>query len=110
MERLQAAGIEVSLFLDPDQRQIETAKLLGARAVEIQTARYSEAKTPAQREEELAALRESAALARQHGLHVHLGQHLNARHARPDLLREIDQRHAAHARRRSAASIGVCCT
>src|SRR5437660_10358968 len=47
MERLAAAGIEVSLFLDPDQRQIETAKLLGARAVEIQTARYSEARTAA---------------------------------------------------------------
>src|SRR5262245_31147415 len=37
MQRLQAAGIEVSLFIDPDQRQIETARILGAKAVEIQT-------------------------------------------------------------------------
>src|SRR6476619_3455077 len=44
MQRLKQAGIAaVSLFIDPDPRQIETAKLLGADAVEIQTARYSEA-------------------------------------------------------------------
>src|SRR5436305_9290848 len=43
VKRLVAAGIEVSLFVDPDPRQIETAKLLGAKAVEIQTASYSEA-------------------------------------------------------------------
>lgn len=77
MDRLKAAGIEVSLFLDPDTRQIETAKLLGAKAVEIQTARYSEAHTAADRERELTLLHESADFARQHGLHVHLGHGLN---------------------------------
>src|SRR5438309_10748399 len=44
--RLRGKGIEVSLFIDPDRRQIESAKRLGAQAVEIQTARYSEARTP----------------------------------------------------------------
>jgi pyridoxine 5-phosphate synthase len=77
VDRLKAVGIEVALFLDPDDRQIEMAKVLGVHAIEIQTARYSLAKTPAQVETELAALRESAALARQHGLHVHLGHGLN---------------------------------
>jgi pyridoxine 5-phosphate synthase len=76
LDRLRAAGIEVSLFLDPDQRQIETAKLLGAKAVEIQTARYSEARTPADCQRELTVLREAADFARQHGLHVHLGHGL----------------------------------
>src|SRR5207253_1067500 len=65
-----------SLFVDPDSRQIEVAKLLGAEAVEIQTARFSEARTPEERERELALLRESADFARQHGLHVHLGHGL----------------------------------
>src|SRR5262245_59846459 len=37
LERMQAAGIETAVFLDPDDRQIEIAKILGARAVEIQT-------------------------------------------------------------------------
>src|SRR5947207_445132 len=43
--RLRDCGIEVVFFVDPDQRQIETAKLLGAKAVEIQTARYSQARS-----------------------------------------------------------------
>jgi pyridoxine 5-phosphate synthase len=75
--QLKKAGIEVSLFVDPDDRQIETARLLGAAAVEIQTARYAEARTPADRERELGELREAAAFARQSGLHVHLGHGLN---------------------------------
>jgi pyridoxine 5-phosphate synthase len=77
MERLRKAGVEVSLFVDPDTLQIDTAKLLGAKAVEIQTARYSEARTAGDRERELQHLRESADFARQHGLHVHMGHGLN---------------------------------
>ena len=77
MAQLNAASIAVSLFVDPDQRQIEMAKLLGAHAVEIQTARYSEAKTAADHAAQLQLLRESADFARQHGLHVHLGHGLD---------------------------------
>jgi pyridoxine 5-phosphate synthase len=76
IRRLIGAGIEVSLFIDPDPRQIETAKLVGARAVEIQTARYSEARTPADREREVAALELAAGYARDHGLQLHLGHGL----------------------------------
>jgi pyridoxine 5-phosphate synthase len=77
VERLKKAAIEVSLFVDPDNRQIETAKWLGAGAVEIQTARYSEARPGKDRERELTELREATAFARQHGLHVHMGHGLN---------------------------------
>ena len=77
VQRLAAAGIEVSLFIDPDPRQIEMAKLLGGQAVEIQTARYSEARTPADRQRELDALRAATTFAREHGLHVHMGHGLN---------------------------------
>src|SRR5438034_4299258 len=45
VERLLAVGVEVSLFVDPDPRQIDVSQALGAKAVEIQTARYSEART-----------------------------------------------------------------
>jgi pyridoxine 5-phosphate synthase len=76
MTKLQHGGIEVALFIDPDSRQIEMAKLLGARAVEIQTARFAEARTNADRQHELTVLREAADFARQHGLHVHLGHGL----------------------------------
>jgi pyridoxine 5-phosphate synthase len=77
MKRLKAKAIAVSLFIDPDNRQIEVAKLLGAKAVEIQTARYAEARTPADRDREIDHLRQAADYARQHGLHVHLGHGLN---------------------------------
>jgi pyridoxine 5-phosphate synthase len=77
LERLKSAGITVSLFIDPDPRQIEMAKLLGAKAVEIQTARYSEARTPADRRRELDALRAATDFARDRGLHVHMGHGLN---------------------------------
>jgi pyridoxine 5-phosphate synthase len=76
VQRLAAAGIEVSLFIDPDPLQIETARLLGAKAVEIQTARYSEARTEADRKRELKALADAAGYARDHGLNLHLGHGL----------------------------------
>jgi pyridoxine 5-phosphate synthase len=77
MERLRKAGIAVSLFIDPDPRQIETAKLLGAQAVELQTARYSEAKTEAEHRRQLTQLQEAGAFTVQQGLHLHMGHGLN---------------------------------
>jgi len=77
MARLKLAGIDIALFIDPDLRQIETAKVLGAKAIEIQTARYAEAKTHADRLAELATLQEATEFAKQQGLHVHLGHGLN---------------------------------
>jgi pyridoxine 5-phosphate synthase len=83
VERLVAAGIEVSLFVDPDPRQIETAKLLGARAVEVQTARYSEAGSDEDLRRELQALEQAAAFARDHGLHLHMGHGLTYTNVQP---------------------------
>ena len=48
-----------------------------AGAVEIQTARYAEARTARDRQQELIALEQAAAFAREQGLHVHLGHGLN---------------------------------
>jgi pyridoxine 5-phosphate synthase len=77
IEQLHAAHIHVSLFLDPDPRQIEVARVLGAEAIEIQTASYSEARTPADRDRQLELLREATEYARERGLHVHMGHGLN---------------------------------
>jgi pyridoxine 5-phosphate synthase len=76
VQRLLATNIEVSIFVDPDPLQIETSKLLGAQAVEIQTARYSEARTVEQRRIELESLTQATAYAREQGLHVHMGHGL----------------------------------
>jgi pyridoxine 5-phosphate synthase len=76
VEQLKAAGIDVSLFVDPDTVQIEAAKSLGVKAVEIQTARFSEARGH-QVARELTALRDAASYAVDRGLAVHLGHGLH---------------------------------
>lgn len=76
LERLKKAAIPVALFIDPDPLQIETARLLGAHAIEIQTARYAEARTPAERNKQLDTLREAAVFAVQQALHLHMGHGL----------------------------------
>jgi pyridoxine 5-phosphate synthase len=83
VRRLKDAGIAVSLFIDPDLRQIEMAKLLGAKAVEIQTARYAEAQTGEDRAHELATLRTAAGHTLDHGLHLHLGHGLTYTNVQP---------------------------
>src|SRR4051812_29320707 len=50
IDRLRAAGIAVSLFLDADRRQIEMAKQLGADAVELHTGQHALARGAAQQE------------------------------------------------------------
>ena len=77
MKRLHKSGIAIALFIDPDAAQIDVAKKLGAKAVEIQTARYSEAKTEAYRLKELNALQEATEHAKRIGLNVHMGHGLN---------------------------------
>jgi pyridoxine 5-phosphate synthase len=83
VEQLAGLGIDVSLFVDPDPLQIEKAKLLGATAVEIQTARYSEARSPTDRERELEALEVATKTARDQGLHIHMGHGLNYVNVQP---------------------------
>jgi len=83
IKRLQDSGIDVSLFIDPDPRQIEMAKELGATAVEIQTARYSEARGPDAVRRELEALERAAGTAHDLDLHFHLGHGLNYSNVRP---------------------------
>ena len=76
IRRLKEAGIYVSLFLDPDPRQIELAKELEADAVELHTGQYALAKGAAQIQQ-LGSLIESGKLIRRLGLRLHAGHGLN---------------------------------
>jgi len=73
---LQQRGINVSLFIDPDQRQVEAAKAVGAHAVEIHTGTYCNASSSA-REKERGVVTKAVALAQSLGLEVHGGHGLN---------------------------------
>jgi pyridoxine 5-phosphate synthase len=69
------AGIEVSIFIEPDSAPIEAAARLGAQAVELHTGAYAEA-PPAERGPHLARLQGGAAAARAAGLLCHAGHGL----------------------------------
>ncbi len=82
-KKLLDKGIVVSLFIDPDPRQVQAAHRLGVQAVEFQTATYSEARTPNETHEALNRLRESSLLASSLGIHVHMGHGLNYQNVFP---------------------------
>ncbi|SEM90613.1 pyridoxine 5'-phosphate synthase [Sphingomonas gellani] len=75
VERLGAGGTRVSLFIEPDPRQIDAALRLGAPVVELHTGRYAELDGAA-RADELRRLSDAAALAARNGIEVHAGHGL----------------------------------
>ena len=75
VRRLAGAGIEVSIFIEPDAAQIEAAAGIGAQAVELHTGPYADA-APGGRAPHLARLRAGAAAARAAGLACHAGHGL----------------------------------
>ena len=75
--KLDEAGIPTSLFIDPDPRQIEASKAVGAAYVELHTGAFADAATPAAHKTELDRLLAAIPLARQAGLGVNLGHGLD---------------------------------
>ncbi|MBN2577830.1 MAG: pyridoxine 5'-phosphate synthase [Pirellulales bacterium] len=83
VRRLEEAGVPVSLFLDPDPRQIEEAARLKVQAVELHTGRYAEARPGPAQLAELENLQAVAAVVRQSGLVLHAGHGLTYRNVIP---------------------------
>jgi len=81
-ERLGAKGINVSLFIDPDQSQIEAAVACGAPTIELHTGCYADTSGAAQKEE-LQRLIMAATLAEQCGLRVNAGHGLHYQNVAP---------------------------
>jgi len=73
--QLRDANIRVSLFIEPDPRQIEAAIRLGAPVVEFHTGHYAEI-IGAGRETELRRIADAAALATKNGIEPHAGHGL----------------------------------
>ena len=74
--RLNRAGIRVSLFIDPEEVQVQAAAQLGAAVVELHTGSYAAASAQA-REAEWKRLHKAAAATTRHGLECHAGHGLN---------------------------------
>lgn len=77
VDRLRAAGIFVSIFVDPAPRQLEACVAIGAPAVEIHTGRYCDAPAGPERLAELRRIEEAARLAASLGLEVRAGHGLS---------------------------------
>jgi pyridoxine 5-phosphate synthase len=74
--RLQAAGIRVSLFIDPDPDQLRAAAAAGAPVVELHTGTYADTSGEEQ-QRELQRLHEACLLGHELGLHINAGHGLH---------------------------------
>ncbi|NLE65780.1 MAG: pyridoxine 5'-phosphate synthase [Elusimicrobia bacterium] len=81
--RLKDEGIVVSLFIDPDPRQIDAAVSLGVGAIEIHTGAYAQAKTVHSRRKEREKIVRMTAYGCQRGLVVNAGHGLKYHDVRP---------------------------
>lgn len=96
INRLKGAGIEVSIFVDPDIEQIKAAGKLMVEAIEINTGKYAEAEKDKVLTE-LEAIENAAKLGRRIGLKVYAGHGLNYRNVRPIVeIAEIEELNIGH--------------
>ena len=108
LEQMSKAGIPVSLFIDPDLKQIKASHDIGATFVEIHTGKYCDATDEAERDHEFQLIAAAAQEAYQLGLRVNAGHGLDYRTTRRiaalEALEELSIGHAVIAR---AAYIGL---
>ena len=75
-KQLQTAGIRVSLFIDPEEKQIQAAKDVGATVVELHTGRYADL-SGGEQIQELERIRKAAQFGRGIGLRINAGHGLH---------------------------------
>ena len=82
IQQLKEAGIRVSLFIDPDEKQIAAAKELGATVIELHTGRYADVSGEEQKEE-LERIKKAAQYGASIGLRVNAGHGLHEGNVMP---------------------------
>ena len=98
MSRLSAAGIQVSLFIDADNAQIDAAIKTGAPYIELHTGQYADAETEEIQQQELSRIAQAATYATQAGIKVNAGHGLNYHNVKPiAALPEIVELNIGHA-------------
>jgi pyridoxine 5-phosphate synthase len=104
---LRQAGISVSLFIDPDLRQVEAAAAIGAPYIELHTGAYAE-HTRSERELELGRLIAAARRAHEIGLKVNAGHGLSLENIAPVLkLPHLDTLNIGHSIVCHALFVGI---
>ena len=99
---LARAGIEVSLFIDPQEAQIDAAARVGVAAIELHTGTYADARNDIERAQQLRLLQAGAARAAAAGLIVNAGHGLHYQNVAPiaaiAAIRDLNIGHAIVAR------------
>lgn len=97
IQSLQAAGIMVSIFIDPDLSQVKLARKIEANYIELHTGLYAAAKTQAHLTEELERVQQSAKLAKKLNIGVNAGHDLTYRNVTPiAAIEEIEELNIGH--------------
>ncbi len=105
---LHNGGIPVSLFINPDAKQVKTAHKIEADCVEIHTGPFAEASNPIQRQEEYERVENTAKLASKLGLTVHAGHGVDYRNVLwLRNIREIEEFSIGHAVIARAVLVGI---
>lgn len=108
VKTLSEAGIQVSLFVDPDFEQVKESHKIDARAVEINTAAYSEARDGRTREGALRKVTDAARLGKKLGLDVHAGHGLTYQNVGPlAAVPEISELNIGHSLVSRAVLVGM---
>lgn len=95
--RLKDAGIRVSLFIDPEENQIQAAKDVGATVVELHTGRYADLSSGEQ-VQELERIRKAAQFGKRIGLRVNAGHGLHEGNVQPiAAIAELSELNIGHA-------------
>lgn len=98
VSRLNAAGIQVSLFIDPENAQIDAAIKTGAAYIELHTGKYADAQSEEVQQFELMRVTKAATYASQAGIKVNAGHGLNYHNVKPiAALPEIIELNIGHA-------------
>jgi pyridoxine 5-phosphate synthase len=96
-KKLIDAGIRVSLFIDPEERQIQAAKDVGATVVELHTGRYADL-SGAEQAKELERIRKAAIFGKSIGMRVNAGHGLHEGNVKPiAAISELSELNIGHA-------------
>ncbi|MDO6708018.1 pyridoxine 5'-phosphate synthase [Photobacterium sp. 1_MG-2023] len=97
-EKLSAAGILVSLFIDADRAQIDAAVACGAPYIELHTGHYADATSESEQQAELKKIAAAASYASDQGIKVNAGHGLTYHNVKPiAALPEIYELNIGHA-------------
>ncbi len=92
IKEVQENSIKVSMFVDPDLKQIEMCKRLGVDLIEINTGKYAESKKGSDRDAALKGIKKAAEYGNKQGLEIHAGHGLDYRNSVPVAqIREIKE-------------------